>query len=190
MNFDFIFLIRKETRTFFQRFFCGLPLHSFCYLSKSRDALAERIKIFSNFLRIKNWQNFAFFIFWRQSHQSYIVWPPPLITTYINHKPISLLEKKTTATKTPHVNYYARMDLFTTYFCGLVAPWASCAGFDSCDGRGISQVIATMVRVKEMWITAPFKLFVANYRERARWTRKYIVRSYFRVRQLEQQLYG
>ena len=99
MNFDFIFLIRKETRTFFQRFFCGLPLHSFYYLSKSRDALAERIKIFSNFLRIKNWQNFAFFIFWRQSHQSYIVWPPPLITTYINHKPISLLEKKTTATK-------------------------------------------------------------------------------------------
>ena len=28
-----------------------------------------------------------------RSHQSYIVWPPPLITTNINHKPISLLKE-------------------------------------------------------------------------------------------------
>ena len=90
------FWSEKKREPFFQRFFCGLPLH---YLSKSRDVLAERIKIFSNFLRIKNWQNFAFFIFWRQSHQSHIVLPPPLITTYINHKPISLLEKKNNSNK-------------------------------------------------------------------------------------------
>ena len=35
-----------------------------------------------------------------RSHQSYIVWPPPLITTNINHKPISLLkETKNTSTE-------------------------------------------------------------------------------------------
>lgn len=52
MNCDFIFLIRKETRIFFQRFYCGLPLRSFYYLSRGQDTLAERIKIFSNFLQI------------------------------------------------------------------------------------------------------------------------------------------
>ena len=185
MNFDFIFLIRKETRTFFQRFFCGLPLHSFCYLSKSRDALAERIRYFPIFCesKIDKTLHFSYFGDSRIKVTSFDHhhWLPHISIT----NPSLSWKKKTTATKTPHVNYYARMDLFTTYFCGLVAPWASCAGFDSCDGRGISQVIATMVRVKEMWKTAPFKLFVANCRERVSWTRKYIVRSYFRVRQLE-----
>ena len=88
---------KRNENFFFQRFYCGLPLRLFYYLSRGQDALAERIKIFSNFLQIKNWQNFAFFKFWRRSHQSHIVWPPPLITTYINHKPISLLETKNTS---------------------------------------------------------------------------------------------
>ena len=35
---------------------CGLPLCSFSYLSKSRNAVAKLIQIFSNFSRIQNWQ--------------------------------------------------------------------------------------------------------------------------------------
>ena len=35
---------------------CGLQLCSFSYLSKSRNALAKLIKIFSNFSRIQNWR--------------------------------------------------------------------------------------------------------------------------------------
>lgn len=40
VNCDFIFLIRKETRIFFQRLYCGLPLRSFYYFSRGQDALA------------------------------------------------------------------------------------------------------------------------------------------------------
>ena len=90
---------------------CGLPLCSFSYLSKSRNALAKLIQIFSNFFANPKLAK-KVFKFWRRSHHSHIVWPPPLITTYINCKPILNKRKKK---KKPRANYYARMDHFTTW---------------------------------------------------------------------------
>ena len=51
--------------------------------------------------------------------------------------------------------------------------------FDTFDGRSISQVMATMVGVKAMWIPAALELFVSHQRKRVRWTRKKLFSSAF-----------
>ena len=68
-----------------------------------------------------------------RSHQSYIVWPPPLITTNINHKTHIAIKRNE-----KHLNRIITQEsIFSPP--ALVATCGFCAGFDTCDGRGISR---------------------------------------------------
>ena len=80
-----------------------------------------------------------------RSHQSYIVWPPPLITTNINHKPISLLkETKNTSSE------LLRKNRSFHYLRWLPLAVLALASIPAMDGVFLVEVITRIQRVKEM----------------------------------------